>query len=92
MSTTVSLRDQRDVTSSSLNAPSRNFTKAGVRFGNELNSYRVGLTFFDVNFGAVLVDWEAADPIVRLQVRDEKGGVVLQRRFPLSQLRSGTGK
>jgi len=81
-----------DVTSSSLNAPSRNFTKAGVRFGNELNSYRVGLTFFDVNFGAVLVDWEAADPIVRLQVRDEKGGVVLQRRFPLSQLRSGAGK
>ncbi|MBL9093117.1 MAG: alkaline phosphatase family protein [Planctomycetaceae bacterium] len=81
-----------DVTSSSLNAPSRNFTKAGVRFGNELNSYRVGLTFFDVNFGTVLVDWEAADPIVRLQVRDEKGGVVLQRRFPVSQLRSGAGK
>lgn len=77
-----------DVTSSSLNAPSRNLTKAGVRFANELNSYRVGLTFFDVNHGAVLVDWNEADPVVRLQVRDEKGGVVLQQRFPLSRLQS----
>lgn len=77
-----------DLTSSSLNAPSRNFTAAGVRFGNELNSYRVGLTFFDVNFGTVLVNWEAKDPVVRLQVRDEKGGVVMQQRVTLSQLRT----
>ena len=76
-----------DVTSSSLNAPSGNLTKAGVRFSNELNSYRVGLTYFDVNFGTVLVDWSAADPVVRLQVRDEKGGVALQQRLRLSQLR-----
>ena len=76
-----------DVTSSSLNAPSGNFTKAGVRFGNELNSYRVGLTYFDVNFGTVLVDWSQDDPVVRLQVRDEKGGVVLQQRLSLSELR-----
>jgi alkaline phosphatase D len=75
-----------DVTSSSLNAPSGNLTKAGVRFANELNSHRVGLTFFEVNHGAVLVDWNETDPIVRLQVRDEKGGVVLQQRFPLSRL------
>jgi alkaline phosphatase D len=81
-----------DLTSSSLNAPSRNFTAAGVRFGNELNSYRVGLTFFDVNFGTVLVDWDAKDPVVRLQVRDEKGGVVLQQRATLSQLQRPAGK
>jgi len=77
-----------DITSSSLNAPSGNITKAGVRFANEINSYRVGLTFFDVNFGSVLIDWTAADPIVRLQVRDEKGAVVLQQRLLLSQLRA----
>jgi alkaline phosphatase D len=75
-----------DVTSSSLNAPSGNLTKAGVRFANEVNSYRVGLTFFEVNHGAVLVDWNELDPVVRLQIRDEKGGVVLQQRFPLSRL------
>jgi alkaline phosphatase D len=75
-----------DVTSSSLNAPSGNKTKSGVRFANELNRYRVGLTFFDTNFGAVLVDWSQPDPVVRLQVRDEKGGVVLQRRTTLGRL------
>ena len=76
-----------DVTSSSLNTPSGNFTKTKVRFANEVNSYRVGLTYFDVNFGTVLIDWEPADPVVRLQVREESGEVVLQQRLTLSQLR-----
>lgn len=76
-----------DVTSSSLNVPSGNFTKAGVRFANEINSYRVGLTYFDTNFGLVEVDWAAADPVIRVQVRDEQGAVVLQQRLKLSQLR-----
>ena len=77
-----------DVTSSSLNVPSGNFTKARARFANEINSYRVGLTYFDVNFGTVLIDWEPADPVVRLQVREESGDVVLQQRLTLSQLRT----
>lgn len=77
-----------DVCSSSLNTPSGNFTKTKVRFANEVNSYRVGLTYFDVNFGTVLIDWEPADPVVRLQVREESGEVVLQQRLSLSQLRA----
>ena len=76
-----------DVCSSSLNTPSGNFTKSKVRFASEVNSYRVGLTYFDVNFGNVLIDWDQADPVIRLQVREEKGGVVLQQRLQLSQLR-----
>jgi alkaline phosphatase D len=76
-----------DVTSSSLNVPSGNFTKSKVRFANEVNSYRVGLTYFDVNFGTVLIDWSATDPVIRLQVREEKGEVVLQQRMNLSALR-----
>lgn len=75
-----------EVTSSSLNAPSGNMTKSGVRFANEINPYRVGLTFFDVNFGRILVDWDKPDPIIRLQVCDELGAVVLQQRIALSQL------
>lgn len=75
-----------EVTSSSLNAPSGNITKGGVRFANEINPYRVGLTFFDVNYGNILIDWTTADPMIRLQVCDEKGAVVLQQRVPLSQL------
>lgn len=76
-----------EVTSSSLNAPSGNLTKSGVRFANEINSYRVGLTYFDVNFGCVQIDWEQDDPLVRLQVREELGAVVLQQRVRLSELR-----
>lgn len=79
-----------DVTSSSLNTPSGNLTSAGVRFANEINSYRVGLTYFDVNFGSIQIDWDQPDPLVRVQVRDEKGGVVLQQRITLSQLRPKT--
>ena len=75
-----------EVTSSSLNAPSGNMTKAGVRFANEINPYRVGLTFFDVNYGNIFIDWSAPDPVIRLQVCDEAGTVVLQQRVSLSQL------
>ena len=45
-----------DICSSSLNLPSGNFTKSGVRFANEINSYRIGLTYFDINFGNALID------------------------------------
>ncbi|MAV38125.1 MAG: phosphodiesterase [Planctomycetaceae bacterium] len=78
-----------EVTSSSLNRPSGRRTKAGTRFGNELNRYRVGLTYFDINFGMIRVDWAPADPVVRLQVCDAKGDVVLQQRMRLSQLQPG---
>jgi alkaline phosphatase D len=47
----------------------------------------VGLTYFDTNFGFVEVDWSQPSPLIRLQVRDEKGGVVLQQRLTLSELR-----
>ncbi len=76
-----------DITSSSLNAPSGNMTKAGIRFANQINSHRIGLQFFDTNFGTILIDWDQPDPVVRLQVRDEKGDVVLQHRVSLGQLR-----
>ena len=68
------------------NAPSGNYTKASVRFANEINPYRTGLTFFDVNYGNILIDWTVEDPVVRLQVCDEKGAVVLQQRNLLSEL------
>ena len=75
-----------DVTSSSLNAPSGNITKAGIRFMNEINSHRVGLQFFETNFGLIEIDWQLADPILRLQVRDELGQPVLQQRLSLNSL------
>ena len=77
-----------DLTSSSLNAPSGNKTKAGTRFANEINRYRVGLTYFDTNYGLVQIDWTEADPLLRLQICDELGGVVLQQRVRLSELQT----
>ena len=75
-----------DVTSSSLNAPSGNMTKSGHRFMNEINSHRVGLQYFETNFGMIDIDWQAADPVVRLQVREESGQPVLQQRMRLSEI------
>ena len=77
-----------EVTSSSLNAPSGNFTKAGTRFANEINSYRIGLTYFDTNFGMITIDWSKPDPLIRMRVQDEVGDVVLQKTVPLSLLRN----
>jgi alkaline phosphatase D len=76
-----------EATSSSLNQPSGNFTKTGVRFANEINPYRLGLTWFDVNYGNILIDWDSADPVIRVQICDEQGALVLQHRMLLSELR-----
>ncbi|MFM8218467.1 MAG: alkaline phosphatase D family protein, partial [Planctomycetaceae bacterium] len=81
-----------EVTSSSLNTPSGNLTGGGVRFANERNSLRVGLTWFETNFGTIEIDWSMADPLLRLQVRDEQGGVVLQQRVALSELQPAAGR
>lgn len=75
-----------DLTSSSLNAPGGLVSKSGVRYANEINRHRVGLTYFDVNFGMLLIDWAAPTPVVRMQIRDVQGAVVLQQRLPLSAL------
>lgn len=76
-----------EVTSSSLNPPSGNMTKAGTRFANEINSYRIGLTYFDTNFGMITIDWSQPDPLIRMRVQDDVGDVVLQKTVPLSLLR-----
>lgn len=46
----------------------------------------MGLTYFETNFGTVVIDWEQTDPVIRLQVRDAAGGVVLQQQAKLSEL------
>ena len=67
-----------DVTSSSLNRPSVWHT--------ELNEHRVGTKYVQENFGTILIDWSASDPVIRCQVRDVAGKVVLQHRVVLSKL------
>lgn len=69
-----------DITSSSLNRPSR-------ARGLEPNRYRVGESNYKPeNFGMIAVDWAQADPEIRLQIRDMKGEVVLETATRLSAL------
>lgn len=70
-----------DVTASSLNQPGK--------WHNEINPHRVGLVWFAENSGLIDIDWTAADPVIRLQVRDVDGNVVLQTRTRLSELQPG---
>ena len=68
-----------DVTSSSLNRPSSWHT--------EPNALRVGTKYVQENFGTILIDWTTKDPVIRCQVRDIGGKVVLQHRVAVSKLR-----
>jgi len=72
-----------DITSSSLNAP--------LKWRNELNRHRIGLKYFGPNFGVIMIGWEEENPTIRLQVRGEKGKVVLQKRIRLSELQRKGG-
>ncbi len=67
-----------DVTSSSLNSPSKPKT--------EPNADRVGELYTPVNFGWIEIDWMEADPVITLVIRDLSGKGVLADRFPLSRL------
>jgi alkaline phosphatase D len=75
-----------DVTSSSLNQGRTPRREDGLAWMTERNRHRVGSIFPGDNFGTLEIDWEAADPVVRMQIRDRFGTVMLQERFPLSLL------
>ncbi|MEZ6055234.1 MAG: alkaline phosphatase D family protein [Planctomycetaceae bacterium] len=68
-----------DVTSSSINKPSKWHTEA--------NEHRRGTKYYDENFGMITIDWTAPDPVIRCQVLTMEGKVALQHRVTLSQLR-----
>lgn len=69
-----------DLTASAINR-SRTAFRA-----HEVNRWRVGTFNSGHNFGFIQIDWKQADPLIRLQIRDDAGEVVLQQRVPLSLL------
>lgn len=69
-----------DITASGINQGN-----AGYR-GPEANRHRIAGMPWGNHFGAVRVDWSAKDPLVRLELRDETGDVVVSHRVPLSAL------
>jgi len=71
-----------DITSSSLNSPSKPDTQ------DEPNRYRVGQhNFVDSNFGLLNLDWMAADPTLTMEIRNTSGKVQLTQSLKLSSLR-----
>ena len=50
------------------------------------NRYRIGTVDWTTSFGTIEIDWDALDPVIRLQIRDEAGEVCLQRKVHLSEL------
>jgi alkaline phosphatase D len=75
-----------DLTSSGLNQGAKKW-----RFP-EVNQHRISGMFHGNNFGAVLVDWSAPDPVVRLQIRDEAGEATIQEKITLGLLKPGLMK
>lgn len=69
-----------DVTPGSLNAPS-DAPPA------EINSRRISELFTGAAFGLVTIDWGRPDPLVTIEVLDEKGTPRLSHQFTLDALR-----
>lgn len=67
-----------DVTASGLNQGSKEWRAP------EKNSYRIGGMPYGDHFGFVTIDWNAADPVISLQLRDVNGEVAVKHSFPIS--------
>jgi len=71
-----------DITSSSLNQPHGRGTPT-------INQYRaVPETYHQANFGTILVDWQASDPTIDLQIIDLDGKPRIRKQLKLSTLQA----
>ncbi len=70
-----------DLTSSAINRSARRWRPL------EVNRHRVATMNVGDNFGVVAVDWDAKDPLVRLEIRDAAGDARIVQKLPLSLLR-----
>jgi alkaline phosphatase D len=75
-----------DLTSSGLNQGSPKWRKL------EVNRHRIATMNWGNNFGVIGIDWDRPDPLLRLQIRDEAGDVMIQEKVPLSLLQPGAVK
>jgi len=71
-----------------LTASAMNMSRTDWRM-QEPNRWRVGTMNYGNNFGTIEVDWSQADPEIRLQIRDERGAVVVQQALRRSWLKPG---
>ncbi len=71
-----------DITASGLNQANKRWRSL------ESNSKRVAALQWGDHFGSIEIDWSLADPMIRLQLREESESVAVQTRFPLSALKA----
>ena len=70
-----------DLTSSSLNWSEHMFRML------ERNRHRIAVLNRGDNFGLIEIEWERRDPLIRMQIRDEDGDVMIHHKVELSVLR-----
>lgn len=73
-----------DLTSSSLNWSERNWRPL------DPNRHRVATMNVGDNFGLIIIDWNRTDPLIRLQIRDDEGDIMIQQKITVQLLREGT--
>jgi alkaline phosphatase D len=74
-----------DLTSSGWNVGKR------VPVPHEVNRHRVFVANWTDNFGVVAIEWKEPEPVIALQLRDEAGRLIFERRLRLSELRPSGG-
>lgn len=52
--------------------------------------YRVGDIYAEDNFGLIRIDWDQADPVISMEIRNVENQVVLQHTIRLSELQMKT--
>jgi len=71
--------------------PLYDVTSSGLNMGRggywpEPNKYRLGDQYFENNFGVITIDW-FADPVITMEIRNEKNEIVLHEHVKLSALK-----
>jgi len=71
--------------------PLYDITSSGLNMGRggywpEPNKYRLGNQFFENNFGLVTIEW-FKEPVITMEIRDDKNNVVLHEHIKLSTLK-----
>lgn len=75
-----------DLTSSALNQSSKNWRKP------DDNRRRISSMPFGDNFGLIVIDWQAKEPTIALQLRDVEGDIQVNHKLTLAHLRPGVIK
>ena len=70
--------------------PLYDVTASGLTHGkgwdNEINPHRIGAMYRDPNYGSMLIDWDADDPEIRLQIHNPAGALLIRHTLKLSDI------